>query len=109
MIDPAYTLMMSLALTDPQVRRREHRAHVIITGVSETSLSPDYDRPMLVQSETLSAPALNSLQNAVLSATRYMNTIAVLPTDPDYEARVDKMLAERARPTTKKVAVKRLR
>jgi hypothetical protein len=105
-------LGMSIPLTladSDRLPRKEVRASVAIAGVSETTLSSDLNVPALVQDETLYAHAPSDVPELVRSAARYVQALAVLPVDPEYEARVDKMLAARAQGTRKKAAVRKLR
>jgi len=51
---------------------------------------------------------IKAIEAAVADAARYIRALTTLPTDPDYEKRLDALLAKQDPGTRKKLNVKRV-
>ena len=104
----AFSIFSSHEATE-RMQRTVARARFGITGVSETSLPMEAEVPPLATVEIVQAPTIAEPAKLVASAISYMNALAVLPTDAEYEARVDALLAKRDGGIRKKLNLRKVR
>jgi hypothetical protein len=89
-------LSTTLLAGEARVSGGEIVLHVTATGASETPLPPGVGPTALVALGTGPSMVDADVGDLVRSASRYMRALAVLPTDREYEGRLDALLAERS-------------
>ncbi|MDH5671172.1 MAG: hypothetical protein OEZ06_03430 [Myxococcales bacterium] len=103
----AGAVAFALSLSEPEMARDDERIHLHVTASTETPLPVGLAPTALLDAGTGSLKLADSPGDLVRSASTYLQALAVLPINPDDDALVDRLVADRVVGTAKKRALQR--